>query len=189
MMPNIDGYTLTTEVRKKWHAGELPILLLSAKNQPEDIIQGLEVGANDYLTKPISRDELVARIENQLKLKALHNKNTLKEAELNIARRIQQWVLPRQHELDKLEDLDIAGFMQPAENIGGDYCDVLKYDDHIVCGIGDVTGHGLESSILMLMVQTAMRTLLAHHVTTPELCLKVLNRALYDNIQRMKLFY
>ncbi|MCV6639571.1 response regulator [Candidatus Albibeggiatoa sp. nov. NOAA] len=187
MMPQIDGYTLTAEVRKRWHEGELPILLLSAKNQPEDIIQGLTVGANDYLTKPIAREELVARIESHLKLKRLHNKNTLKEAELNIARRIQQWVLPRQHELDKLDDLDIAGFMQPAENIGGDYCDVLKYNGHIVCGIGDVIGHGLESSVLMLMVQTAMRTLLAHHVTSPELCLKVLNRALYDNIQRMKL--
>jgi len=187
MMPHVDGYTLTTEIRKKWHAGELPVLLLSAKNQPEDIIQGLEVGANDYLVKPISREELVARIEHQLKLKKLRNKNMLKEAELNIARRIQQWVLPRQHELDKLEDLDISGFMQPAEDIGGDYCDVLKYDGHIVCGIGDVIGHGLESSVLMLMVQTSMRTLLAHHVTTPELCLKVLNRALYDNIQRMKL--
>lgn len=187
MMPNVDGYALTAAVRKKWHAGELPILLLSAKNQAEDIIQGLEVGANDYLTKPISRDELVARIEHQLELKKLRNKNTLKEAELNIARRIQQWVLPRQHELDKVEPLDIAGFMQPADDIGGDYCDVLKSGDYIVCGIGDVIGHGLESGILMLMVQTAMRTLLAHRVTTPELCLKVLNRALYDNIQRMKL--
>ncbi|WP_353572972.1 response regulator [Candidatus Albibeggiatoa sp. nov. BB20] len=187
MMPNVDGYTLTMEIRKQWHAGELPILLLSAKNQAEDIIHGLEVGANDYLAKPISREELVCRIENQLKLKDLRNQDALKEAELNIARRIQQWVLPRQHELDKLEDLDIAGFMQPSESIGGDYCDVLKYGEHIVCGIGDVTGHGLESSILMLMVQTAMRTLLANHVTTPELCLKVLNRALYDNIQRMKL--
>ncbi len=187
MMPNVDGYMLTTELRKRWHAGELPILLLSAKNQPEDIIQGLAVGANDYVIKPISREELVARIENQLKLKTLCNQDTLEKAEVNIARRIQQWVLPRQYELDKLEDLDIAGFMQPAEDIGGDYCDVLKYNGHIVFGIGDVIGHGLESSILMLMVQTAMRTLLAYHVTTPELCLKVLNRALYDNIQRMKL--
>lgn len=187
MMPHKDGYQLTRELRQRWPANELPIILLSIKSESIDVIRGLEAGANDYLIKPIARDELVARIDNQLRLKFIINRNAVQEAESNIAKRIRQWVLPRQNELDKLKELDISGFMQPAKQAGGDYCDVLQYDKQVVCGIGDVVGQGLESSLLMLMVQTAMRTLLASHVSSPELCLKILNRALYESIQRMKI--
>ena len=57
-----------------------------------------------------------------------------------------------------MADLDIAGFMKPADEVGGDYYDVLQSNGRVVFGIGDVTGHGLESSMLMLMVQMAVRT-------------------------------
>ncbi len=48
--------------------------------------------------------------------------------------------------------------MKPADEVGGDYYDVLQSNGRVVFGIGDVTGHGLESSMLMLMVQMAVRT-------------------------------
>ncbi|WP_349649018.1 SpoIIE family protein phosphatase [Candidatus Parabeggiatoa sp. HSG14] len=106
-------------------------------------------------------------------------------AELDITRRLQQMVLPSKKELDDIEELDIAGFMEPAEEVGGDYYDVLEQDEHIKIGIGDVTGHGLESGVLMLMVQTAVRTLLTSHINNPEDFLSILNRTIYNNIQRM----
>ncbi len=77
MMPQMTGYQVTQEIRKKWRADELPILLLTAKNQLVDLVHGLEVGANDYLTKPISKDELLARVKTHIRIKELQRK-TLK---------------------------------------------------------------------------------------------------------------
>ena len=106
-------------------------------------------------------------------------------AELEVARQLQQMVLPRPEELYCLPELDIAGFMQPADEVGGDYYDVLHHDGRLKIGIGDVTGHGLESGVLMLMVQTAVRTLLANNVTDPRIFLCILNRVIYENVKRM----
>ncbi|AUI67513.1 PP2C family protein-serine/threonine phosphatase [Beggiatoa leptomitoformis] len=111
--------------------------------------------------------------------------NQRMETELSVTRRLQQMVLPKEYELAGIEELDIAVCMEPATEVGGDYYDVLQSNGSIKIGIGDVTGHGLESGVLMLMVQMAVRTLLTNNVTDPKLFLSVLNRAIYDNVQRM----
>ncbi|OUD11693.1 PP2C family protein-serine/threonine phosphatase [Thioflexithrix psekupsensis] len=118
--------------------------------------------------------------------KRLQAENVRMGTELEVTRKLQQMVLPHQQELDKIDDLDIACFMEPASEVGGDYYDVLQHNGHVKIGIGDVTGHGLESGVLMLMVQTAVRTLLLNNVTDPKVFMTLLNRALYDNIQRME---
>lgn len=106
-------------------------------------------------------------------------------AELDVARRLQLMVLPPTRELDEIKDLDIAGYMSPADEVGGDYYDVLRGNGVIKIGIGDVTGHGLESGVLMLMVQTAVRTLLASNETDPQRFLGIVNKVIYQNIQRI----
>ena len=68
MMPRMTGYEVTQTLRKKYPAHELPILMLTAKNQSDDIVQGLSRGANDYLTKPIKKRELLARLKTHLRL-------------------------------------------------------------------------------------------------------------------------
>ena len=60
MMPKKDGFTLAKEIKKVQEAQ--PILFLTAKNQKEDVIDGLKLGADDYLTKPFSMEELLLRI-------------------------------------------------------------------------------------------------------------------------------
>ena len=77
MMPQMTGYQVTQEIRKTWRADELPIVLLTAKNQLADLVHGLQVGANDYLTKPVSKDELLARVKTHIRIKELQRK-TLK---------------------------------------------------------------------------------------------------------------
>ncbi|NJL98039.1 MAG: SpoIIE family protein phosphatase [Synechococcaceae cyanobacterium SM2_3_2] len=115
----------------------------------------------------------------------LQNENRRMEAELQVTRRLQQMILPGATELSEVPDLDIAGFMEPANEVGGDYYDVLVDHGQIKIGIGDVTGHGLQSGVLMLMVQTAVRTLLVCNERDPIKFLTILNRVIYDNIQRM----
>ncbi len=117
----------------------------------------------------------------------LKEENLRMSAELDVARRLQQMVLPVPEELNNISGLDIVGYMQPANEIGGDYYDVLscQHDGHVCIGIGDVTGHGLESGVLMLMTQTAIRTLVDRGETDPVVFLNTINRVLYQNIQRM----
>ncbi len=115
----------------------------------------------------------------------LEQENLRMGTELEITRRLQQMVLPREEELEDIADLDIACYMEPANEVGGDYYDVIQHEGRVKIGIGDVTGHGLESGVLMLMVQTAVRTLLLNRVQDPRIFLNVLNRIIYENTRRM----
>ncbi len=124
----------------------------------------------------------IQKLNEQLK-----QENLRMGAELDVARRLQQMVLPMPHELTAIPGVEIVGYMQPAEEVGGDYYDVLStlLPGGVCIGIGDVTGHGLESGVLMLMTQTAIRTLVDRGETDPVIFLNTLNRVLYQNIQRM----
>lgn len=64
MMPKLDGISITYQIREKRN---IPIILLSAKNEDTDKILGLQVGADDYVTKPFNPMELVARVKSQLR--------------------------------------------------------------------------------------------------------------------------
>jgi two-component system sensor histidine kinase ChiS len=72
MMPKMTGYEVCRTLREQFPVNELPILMLTAKNQVADLVEGLESGANDYLTKPISKHELMARIKMHLQLSKLN---------------------------------------------------------------------------------------------------------------------
>ncbi len=124
--------------------------------------------------------------EIQILNEQLNDENLRMGAELDVARRLQTMLLPPPEELRQIERLDIVGYMQPADEVGGDYYDVLQTDSHLHIGIGDVTGHGLESGVLMLMTQTAIRTLIEHGETDPVKFVTTLNRTIYKNAQRMR---
>lgn len=64
MMPRIDGFTLVKEIRGLYN---IPIIILSAKNQDSDKILGLDLGADDYITKPFNPLEIVARVNAQIR--------------------------------------------------------------------------------------------------------------------------
>ena len=67
MLPNKDGFAIADEIRDKNE--QVPIIFLSAKSQTNDVVNGFKTGANDYIRKPFSIEELIVRIENVLKHK------------------------------------------------------------------------------------------------------------------------
>ena len=77
MLPQMSGYEVTLKIREKWRVDELPIVLLSMRNQVSDLADGLEIGANDYIVKPVTKKELLARITTHLTLKSLETENRL----------------------------------------------------------------------------------------------------------------
>jgi len=115
----------------------------------------------------------------------LKEENLRMSAELEVTQRLQKMILPTPEELEQVEGLEIAAYMAPADEVGGDYYDVLQDRGRVKIGIGDVSGHGLESGMVMLMTQTAIRTLLNSGETDPVRLLTVLNRTLFDNVRRM----
>ncbi len=115
----------------------------------------------------------------------LQSENLRMAAELDITRRLQSMILPRPQDLRDIPDLDIVGFMEPAAEVGGDYFDVIHQDGSTTVSIGDVTGHGLESGVLMLMVQTSIRSLFTHGEKDLPKVLRSTNQIIFENVTRM----
>ncbi len=82
MMPEMDGYELIQSIRSDDRLEALPIILLTARSQVPERLEGFERGANDYIIKPFSAEEVLARIKSQVKLKLLRDK--LVRANLNL---------------------------------------------------------------------------------------------------------
>jgi serine phosphatase RsbU (regulator of sigma subunit) len=138
----------------------------------------------------VSLLELVTALGMSFVINQLHQQlkreNARMSSELEITQRLQQMMLPRDEEMRKVAGLDISCFMEPAAEVGGDYYDVVCKDGGVVFGIGDVTGHGLESGVIAIMVQTAVRTLLASGQYESKKFFDTLNRVIYDNVRRMQ---
>lgn len=164
-------------------------------------IQELEILANSFNWMVGQLKEAFETLEEKVRLRTaqlatanqeistlnekLKAENIRMSAELDILKEMQQLILPKPEELAKIQELDIAGYMKPADEVGGDYYDILQTHGVVTIGIGDVTGHGLESGILMVMTQAAVRTLHEIQETDPVQFLSTLNRTIYYNVQRM----
>ena len=68
MMPKLSGFEVCREIRKTHLPTQLPVVMVTARNQTQDLKEGLQVGANDYITKPVAKGELLARIRTHLNL-------------------------------------------------------------------------------------------------------------------------
>lgn len=146
------------------------------------LYQTLEDKVRERTTQLAQANQEITTLNDRLKAD-----NVRMSAELEVTKQLQQMILPKPAELKAIAGLDIVGYMEPADEVGGDYYDVLYADGVVTLGIGDVTGHGLESGILMLMTQTAVRTLHEMGETDPVCFLDTLNRTLYKNVLRMNI--
>ncbi|MEG4147392.1 SpoIIE family protein phosphatase [Microcoleus sp. Pol12B5] len=170
---------MRVKMRSRDEIGLLARSFNSMARQIQESFETLEDKVKERTAELANANQEIISLNEKLKVD-----NLRLGAEVNVARQIQQMILPNPDELE-IDGLDIAGYMEPADEVGGDYYDVLQIDGVVTLAIGDVTGHGLESGILMLMAQTSVRTLQEISGLDPVRFLDVLNRTLYKNVQRM----
>ena len=150
--------------------------------QLEEYAQTLEDKVQERTAELADANDKISKLNEELT-----DENRRMGAELNVAKEMQEMILPKAEELSGVKGLDIAGYMEPAEEVGGDYYDVLSEEGLVTLSIGDVTGHGLASGLLMIMTQTAVRTLQEARERDPVRFLDIINRTLYKNVQRMNI--
>ena len=96
MMPDMPGTEVLKELRKTYNNFELPIIMVTAKDEASDIVYALKEGANDYITKPVNMEIAVARINTQLQVKTLFEES-LKNKQINT---INTMVTTLNHEIN-----------------------------------------------------------------------------------------
>ena len=167
---------------------EAEALLEQKSSELFEAYQNLEEKSKSRLKRErTARKEAEALLESKSKeLWQAYEENARLGTELQITRQLQEMVLPGAMEFQAIHSLDISAYMNPAHEVGGDYYDVLPYHGGVKIGIGDVTDHGLESGVIMLMAQTAIRTLLNSGEQDPVRFLDIINRTIFENVQRMQ---
>ena len=116
MLPGISGIELTQKIRTNGFIDTyIPILMLTAKSEIKDVINGLEVGADDYIIKPFSFDELIARVNSALRFKRLNDNLVWQSKELESANQqiyqLNQTLLDKNKELRTRREVALLGFL------------------------------------------------------------------------------
>ena len=171
MMPGMSGLEVLRRIRQNHQPTELPVIMATARDQSADVVNALELGANDYVTKPLDFPVVAARVQTQLFLKRAvrqildleqrlsqrnaeleeANRQLLKSArrtkhELQAAAKVQEALLPTAP--PEIDGLQCAWALRPCQELAGDSLNVIRLDaDHVAFYVLDVSGHGVAASL------------------------------------------
>lgn len=161
MMPEMNGYELLERMRADADLCHVPVILISALDDTDSVIKGIELGAHDHLPKPFNPHILRARVDASLARKRLRDREQLYarslQREMDIARTIQAGFLP--HALPQAAGWDLAAWFQPARHVGGDFYDAyaLREGRRIVLVVADVCGKGVGAALFMALFRSLLR--------------------------------
>ena len=163
MMPVIGGIEVLETLHAKHRLASLPVIMVSAASEHESVERCIELGAEDYLTKPVNATMLRARVGATLEKKRLRDDARARMVELGhelaAARELQLGMVPVDHEHDD-SNVAMHFLLEPAEELGGDLCDFLFSDaDTLWVGLGDVSGKGVAAAIFMARTWSVLRSL------------------------------
>lgn len=175
MMPGIDGFEVLRRVRLTHAPARLPIIMATAKDTAQDVVQALEAGANDYVTKPLEFPVVLARVGTQLTLKrsvdqimaleqnlkakneTLERANARMSRDLRSAARLQHGLLPGTP--PPTPRARFAWLYVPCDELAGDIFNVFALDErHVAVYLLDVSGHGVPAALLSV----TLSRILAH---------------------------
>lgn len=167
MMPEMDGYEVCAGIKSDPRTRQIPVIFITAMSDEGDEARGLECGAIDYITKPISPPIVKARVKNHLELKRhrdaleelsleLGEINRQLENERTLAHKVLENILPRRFELP---GFTTAVMFRPSDQIGGDFFDAWSDGDCTHFLIGDISGHSTSAALMMAVSKGIFRSL------------------------------
>ncbi|MBY0013189.1 SpoIIE family protein phosphatase [Paenibacillus typhae] len=177
MMPEMDGIEACRVVQQYEHLRDIPIIMVTAVGDSKKLAEALDAGAGDYVTKPINKVELMARIRLALRLK--REKDWHKERdqriqdELKLAALVQNAVLSLPI---KEEDFEVHAIYQPSFELAGDlYAWFPLGDGRYAVILLDMMGHGISSSLFCMFLASVLKDTVTTYVE-PEKVIQELNR-------------
>ncbi|OIP72617.1 MAG: regulator [Oscillatoriales cyanobacterium CG2_30_44_21] len=159
MMPIIDGLEVCRQIKSDASLANIYLILLTARDQEGDLVKGLEMGADDFLSKPPRINELRARVRAGLRLyqatEEIQRQKHLIEQELMRASHYVRSLLPKPIE----GDISIQSSFLPSTQLGGDSFDYFWLnEENLALYLLDVSGHGVGSALLSVSVLNIMRS-------------------------------
>ncbi|MEQ3592893.1 fused response regulator/phosphatase [Bacillus albus] len=177
MMPEIDGLEVCRRLQNEEKFKDIPIIFVTALEDANKLAEALDIGAMDYITKPINKVELLARMRVALRLKSELNWHKEQEEnlrnELDLATQVQRNLLssPLREDHIKIE----ASYL-PSFKLAGDMYYWYKIDENrygII--LLDVMGHGISASLVCMFISSVLRETIKSLID-PELVIKDLNK-------------
>ncbi len=179
MMPDMDGLEVTRRIRAMTELPYIPIVLLTASQDNKAKITGLDAGADEFLAKPFSQPELIARARSLIRLRRynqalaqavqdnrylndlLLTENTRMAEELERTRQAQMRLMPQAG--PDYPGVSFAVYYQPALEVGGDYYDYVRLDEErFVVVLGDAVGKGGAAVLAVAVIKSVLATEFAH---------------------------
>ncbi|MER2127966.1 fused response regulator/phosphatase [Solibacillus sp.] len=192
MMPVMDGIETCRILKQNPQFKDVQVIFVTALEDKEKLSEALDVGGIDYLTKPINKIELLARIRVAKRLKGELDWHKAQEdkiqQEMNLASRVQQSLLsPAVTE----PNLSIRASYLPSSNLAGDMYYWEKLDDHrYAIMLHDMMGHGVSASLVCMYISSVLREAI-NNLKEPELVIREMNRymSLLQNEKELLLYY
>ena len=165
-MPEMTGIDLIRKIREAERAGYVYVILLTSKSERASVVTGLTTGADDYLAKPVDKNELKARLQSGQRIIAMEQQlaqqnrtladaNSKMKRDLHAAAQIQQAFLPSRSL--NIPDVGVAWHYSPCTELAGDMLNVLRLDEHHVgVYVLDVSGHGVQAALLAVSACRAL---------------------------------
>ncbi len=155
-MPGLDGYEVCRRIKSDPATQNIPVLMLTGADSARNLVEGLESGADDYVTKAADFEIILARVRALLRVKAyqdeLRQHNERLQSDLQFARRVQEALLPK-HDF-RARHAEIRSAYVPSETLSGDFYDFFEADGTLFLLIADVSGHGLPAAILVSLLKS-----------------------------------
>jgi sigma-B regulation protein RsbU (phosphoserine phosphatase) len=161
MMPGIDGYEVCRRLKADKSTQRIPVIFLSALDETEDKVRGLQLGAVDYISKPFQPEEVLARVNTHLTIRRLSLKVELQrdllEHELKVVSQLQQELLPG--DLPEIKGGRLGIYYKTSMHAGGDYYDIVALPgNRWGLLVTDAAGHGAAAAVLMAMTCALFRS-------------------------------
>ena len=159
MMPGLSGYDVCRYMRQNPATMNIPVILVTARREVEDVEHGFDLGAFDYIRKPFNSRELIARVRNAMALKHSSDDMRLRQEkmsrELELAGSLQRKLFPTDPVF--LGDFEIHVAYQPSLTVGGDVFDVIRLPGDGFCVyVGDVAGHGVAPALVSTLLKAVV---------------------------------